>query len=1359
MRISRPKRLAAAAAAVTLSALTLQGAPSAAAASGASVSPTPGTTGTTGTTDATTAVISSDQMDVLVDTTFPDVLGYQWKADDGVLGGHAGATPQLELNGKAYTPAVTSRVSSDHVDYTMKVATLGATLDAELSVRDDILDFKITKIVDGATPITTVAIPGQQLVSVTGSQSGAQLADANIYRTYYAPGPSLDTIKSVSALSADASPVQNEVAILSADGVSSALWSSAIQSYGNLLVQTTASGGVNTTGAWSNTWSYRGPDGKVVALPEAKVVLTGDRNGDGNVDWQDGAIAYREIMTAPVGASDVKDNVVSQISFDMSSQAEHPFIQTLDDIKKVSLNTDGLGQSIEVKGYQNQGHDTGHPDYADDWNQMAGGLPDLQTLVADAKEYNTAVGVHINDAMESMDASAFSWSKTTNPTDPSGPYVFQDTSYMMNTDQDLASGDFATRIAQLMKAIPDLGFIYTDAFFSEDWDAWKEANVVNSYAIPIETEFPTYVWPYVDWYHDSNEYNDVGINSQIMRFIYNSDADAWIQNSQPMLGGEQNVGFEGWHGGTGTDYNAALANIFTNNLPTKWLQNFQITDWKSGEIDFTGGVKTTMDGTNPEIWQNGVLLRDGSDEFLPYDPTTDAKIYAYSGDGKARTWTLPTTWDGQKSVTLYRLTQTGKADPVKLTVNAAHQVTLNLKANTPYVVYPSGALLKPASVDGTPELNKATASSVDYGQGGIVKDAEFYSRSWQDWNPSSSTGSTAGVSIQTDAKGFQLLKIAGSGEGQASQTLTGLTPGMTYAVGAWVKVVGHRTASIQVSGFGGAAVGNTIDAPTPPQDDGDSRLYGQNYQRLQVLFTPTAGHTTAVLSLIGGADTTSGDTVSWTDVHGQTDPGANNHPGGVFYAEDFEHVAQGWGPFIPGTAGEQSAMLSKLNPGYTRDTISGEYSLQTIDNGQGLQYRTWPGTIDFQPGHAYRVQLDYQTDTAGLYDFQVDADGAAKPIADIPLSETTSRGLNSPPPATDPVPKGWTDSLPPQYSAPHASIDTTFTAGSCGSAYLGLNQNNNDNGTAVIDNLVVTDLGPAPSAKDQCTSLSTLTVNAPIVTPGKSAAVTATFTNTSAEAERNVDLATSIPAGWTATGGNATAASVAAGGKLVQTIQVTPSSDAAGQADVLSAHATYIWNGRQDAVTGTTNAQAAYANLAATFNNVGITDNADPAAGSFDGGGDSFSAQELAADGATPGASIPFSGTNFTWPNVASGTPDNTTAQGQLISASGSGTLGFLASAAGIQQSGTLTVNYTDGTSSTATFGVPNWCCEAQTDFGAQVALKTVGNNAPTGNRQNGVEYDVFYNSVALEPGKEVSSIRLPDNSALHIFAVATSNP
>ena len=60
----------------------------------------------------------------------------------------------------------------------------------------------------------------------------------------------------------------------------------------------------------------------------------------------------------------------------------------------------------------------------------------------------------------------------------------------------------------------------------------------------------------------------------------------------------------------------------------------------------------------------------------------------------------------------------------------------------------------------------------------------------------------------------------------------------------------------------------------------------------------------------------------------------------------------------------------------------------------------------------------------------------------------------------------------------------------------------------------------------------------------------------------------------------------------------------------------------------------------------------------FDGTGDSFSAQALAAGTPTPltaGGQATFGGTTFTWPSAV-GAPDNVIADGQIIDLSGSGT-------------------------------------------------------------------------------------------------------
>ena len=1302
------------------------------------------------------AVIRSGQLSATLDPAFPQVEQYRY-GRDGVVYGNSGPTPKVEINGAGYTPEVTSTVGADHADYELGFASIGVTVKVRIAVRTDVLDWKVTGVTEsGATKVETFAVPGQNLLSVHGDQPGATLADATVYRTDYAPGPDLDTVKAVGDLPVDASPQATSIALLNTTAVAAALESNAIQSYGNLQVRTTQTDGVKQTAAWSNSWTYRGPDGKVVAPPEEKVVLTGDRNGDDAVDWQDGATAYREIMPALTGAAGTKNNVVSQIALNFESQAQNPFIKTLDDIKKVDLLTDGLGQSIELKGYQDQGHDSAHPDYAGHYNEAAGGLTDIRAVVTQARKYNAIVGVHINDAMASPRSKAFRWDDSSDTSAPS--YVYGDTNYALDQTKDLASGAFGSRVDALLKDVPGLGFIYSDAFFGEDWNAWKEASTVNGHGLPVYTEFPTYMWPSVGWYHDSNEYDDVGINSRILRFVYNSDTDAWIQNSQPMLGGEQNnASFMGWH--SANSVNKEVAQVFTNNLPTKYLQSFRITRWQPDEIDFTGGVRTTMDGSTPQIWKDGALERDGDNLFLPWSAQGQQKIYTYSDSGSARTWTLPRAWADQRDVTLYKLTDTGKTQATSVPVHDG-KVTITIAADTPYVVYPQRPLTpehgsaadSDGSNTGAPVLTHNTAKSVDFGAGTLVRDGEFFSHGFDAWKPSSSTGDTSGVRIVTDSGGFQNLKVSGPNDGQVSQRLTGLRPGRTYAASAYVNVTGDRRATLQVSGYGGPAVRKWIDAPPPPQDDQDNRLSGQRFQRVDVLFTvPEHGSTSAALSLIGGAGE-GADAVQFTDVRVQADAGGNDRAGGHYATEDFEHpIGGGFGPFVIGRSSEPSEILSEANPGYTRDTISGTYSLETIDNGAGLQFRTWPGTLRLRPGHAYRVSVDYQSDTGGLYDFQVATDGAKTPIVDLPLAQTTDRGLTgSPPPGASP--SGWTDSLPPQHSAPHASIDTAFATAATGDAYLALTQNSDAPGAATLDNLVVDDLGPAPAA-DAGHELSSLTVSPTQWSGGAATSATVSLTDHSAEPMTHLDLSLTSPDGWAVKPTSSPASSVAAGGTVSATYDVAVPARAVAGDNVLTAHADSVWNGRKTGATSSVNAAITYSSVAAAFNNVGITDDADTKAGDFDGSGNSFSAQALAAAGATPGGTVTHDGVALTWPDVPAGAPDNISAGGQTVQLHGAGRIAVLGSSAGTGY-GTATVTYTDGSTSQAQLGLPTWCCSDIHAYGAQTAVDSVGDNGPGGPDHAGSDYDISYNTLPTDQGKTVSAVTLPDNPALHIFAM-----
>jgi beta-glucosidase len=188
-----------------------------------------------------------------------------------------------------------------------------------------------------------------------------------------------------------------------------------------------------------------------------------------------------------------------------------------------------------------------------------------------------------------------------------------------------------------------------------------------------------------------------------------------------------------------------------------------------------------------------------------------------------------------------------------------------------------------------------------------------------------------------------------------------------------------------------------------------------------------------------------------------------------------------------------------------------------------------------------------------------------------------------------------------------------------------------------------------------------------------------------------------------------------------------------------------------------------YASLAAANDNPGISDNSDVAGGNFDLGGDSYSAQALAAGTPTPltpGGQVTVGGTTFTWPDVPAGTNDNVVADGQTVNVSGSGTdLGLLGAGQNGIATGTITVNYTDGTSQSFTLNMADWYSNAAAT-GDEVVTTTSSWNQSNPSGPHPVS--VYFASVPLQAGKTVASVTVPSlpgsfgQTEMHIFAMAT---
>ncbi len=237
---------------------------------------------------------------------------------------------------------------------------------------------------------------------------------------------------------------------------------------------------------------------------------------------------------------------------------------------------------------------------------------------------------------------------------------------------------------------------------------------------------------------------------------------------------------------------------------------------------------------------------------------------------------------------------------------------------------------------------------------------------------------------------------------------------------------------------------------------------------------------------------------------------------------------------------------------------------------------------------------------------------------------------------------------------------------------------------------------------------------------------------------------------------------------LKMTVSVTAGQPPASDHVPLGPSFTYRGTRYPLAATGLT-VNIPYASLPAAYDSNAISDDSNIAAANFDGNGNSYSEQALTAAGLAPGATVTVGATTLQWPDVAAGLPDSVLADGQTISmpaSSAAAQLTVLGASSGNHESGTGMIQYTDGTVQSYKLTLDNWFNQPNSPSNVLVATAAYINDS-TGSGNQGVvgqrnhKARVFAASVALEPGKTVSSVTLPTVATLpgvypmHVFALA----
>ncbi|MFJ9807028.1 endo-alpha-N-acetylgalactosaminidase family protein [Streptomyces sp. NPDC101158] len=1077
-------------------------------------------------------VIGSERLAVAVAEDFPRVLSYTDRANGARLLGSTAPVTHVVLNGTGHAVQTKAApvVTADSAAYTLAFPDLpGVEIDARLSVHGRATTFAVTAVRDTeAFRVGTLDIPGHDLVSVGSADGDAATAftrlDPDSTRT-------ADVFtKLTAATPAETTATGASYAIVNTGRLAAAVESNSsydkpagpsardgARFWHQARTRTTGTGAPETrVGVWSGQWTYRGEGAPApesgADLPWAKVVVTPDANADGTVDWQDGAVAFRSIGVKAPGSDATPDRVVAHIPFNFASQATHPFLRTLDDVKRISLATDGLGQFALLKGYGSEGHDSAHPDYGGNYNKRAGGLADLNTLLREGRKWGAGFGVHVNATEAYPEARNFS-ETLVDRTRPGWNWLNQ--SYYIDQRRDVNSGDLARRFQQLRdETDPNLSMLYVDVYYTHGWIADKTLRAVQAQGWNVATEWSEKFERASLWSHWANDLDyggatNKGLNSRIVRFIRNNEKDVW--NDHPVLGQTALVDFEGWTGET--DYTAFSANIWQRNLPAKYLQHQRITRWDGNDITFTGGVRGTVENGRRTFYENGRKVLDGDAYLLPW--AGGDKLYHYNRTGGRTSWSVP----GKGSYTVYRLTDNGRVKAG--TVTPSHgRVTLDAVAGQPYVLYPNRA----------PEQ-----ASPRWGQGTPVRDPGFNDARLSSWT------TTGTVARDTDAQGRNSARLSGSATASVRQRITGLTPGARYTASALIEVErgGDRPTTLSVAGRSVTVERSVLEDRVAASD-----WNGTRFQRAKVTFTAPAGGSTALrIEAAGGPSAT----VRVDDVRIVADAPATR--AGALVYEDFEAVDQGWGPFLKGDAGgttDPRTHIAQLHAPYTRagwngkavdDVLDGAESLKSHDENAGLVYRTAPWTVPMEDGHRYRVEYAYQSSHAGAYEWVTGYDrthgqGAPVETRRTPLGQQRTTG----------------------------HFAETVTAG-CGDTWTGLRKRADapDGADFVLDRFTVTDLGPAPEGA----ACGTLAVTAPeTLEPGRATTVTATFGNDEAAAVPGATATLALPEGWTAEpAAPVTLDPVAAGGTGTAGWRVTPPVDAAYRPYELGASVTYAIGG------------------------------------------------------------------------------------------------------------------------------------------------------------------------------------------------------
>ncbi|MFV0379274.1 MAG: endo-alpha-N-acetylgalactosaminidase family protein [Anaerorhabdus sp.] len=992
----------------------------------------------------TTTLVDGD-FEVEIDTAIPRVMEY--RLNGKVITTESLNNTSMIINGRAYTPAVTGVQDGKKYTYNMKFAEIDVEMTAEFKLEaNNVLTFNITEIKENSDfLVNNVELGSSSLAHVRSDDTDAGYAWAKSNGQWH--GLSEQIVEDLATIEKNSDGSATMV-MLAKDGLALSIENNVMSGGNKINISQKKKTFINTVTLSNGSWTYRHVENDkdtVEDLPTFKVVVTEDLNDDSVVDWQDGAIAYREhILVKPFEAEDMANNMM-YIPFNFASQANDPFLNSLDQAKVLYNYSDGFGQMLLHKGYQDEGHDSNIPSYSS-VGVRQGGTEDLKFLLDEGDKYNVKVGVHLNATEYHLDANELYYANLTGATDkgpvniPTGTvyesgydrlapgWGWLDNAFYVNQTKDLITGQLEKRFTDLVNTTTTdagnmLDFFYVDVYTGNDYNAYKLLDIANGLGVKVGTEFAGPLEPganFVHWGPDLG-YPNKGNGSLVYRMVKN-DQDIFVGNA--LFKGQKIAVVSTW-GNSKPDIEQGIFVFFNEVLPTKYMQHYGVMKVATDEINFekdltskrnknTGKIELTKEGKLISSWEDtGTTTLESerhtaeAESLIPWEWDNDnnvlgldngAKLYHWNTSGSATTWELTEKFAKAKAYDLYELTQQGR---VKVsTINVVNgKLTIDAKRNTPYVLYPSG-------VNAEEFLPAATS----WGEGSEVLDFAFNSEKLgddADWKVEENTNAT--IEIVAPLKEYSTKKemtysrldryaqIDNAG-GALYQDIS-VKPNTGYELEVWTRTTNGKKSTLEVS------VGDKTYSNYVTGQDGDHtssfKYRGTTWQRITVSFD-TNENTSARVRLVaeaGDGEVKFDDIKIWEHIVKED---YSKKFGYVMY-EDFENVSQGYGGFeyISGSLQTQlkerpsndvvTPDAKKQGPLFTW-VLSGNSSLKVGESASGRGIRTSENGMKLEPNAEYKVGFKYTMEKNVFYRLDIVSRSTGEKVLSETLDKFEAKG-------------------------------------------------------------------------------------------------------------------------------------------------------------------------------------------------------------------------------------------------------------------------------------------------------------------------------------------------------------------------------